>query len=153
MQISGKGIKLIRRWEGYALTPYQDSSGEWTVGIGHQLNVKERSMWRFPLTDAEIQNVFQGDVAKAVGRVNALLSMPVNQNQFDALVDFEYNTGALAGSTLLFKLRSGDVEGARKEFFRWIHDSRKKVVAGLMARRRDEATLFNSPVPSPAEPS
>ena len=71
--------------------------------------------------------------------------MPINQNQFDALVAFSYNCrfGALAKSTLLRKLNQKDYKGAANEFLKW-NKAGGKVLAGLTRRREAERKLFPS---------
>jgi GH24 family phage-related lysozyme (muramidase) len=67
----------------------------------------------------------------------------VNQNQFDALVDFTFNIGcgAFSSSTLLKKLNSGDHSGAAEEFLRWKFVKGVEV-AGLLRRRKADRDLF-----------
>jgi lysozyme len=71
----------------------------------------------------------------------------VNQNQFDAMVDFAYNAGAGAflGSTLLKKVNTGDFPGAAAQFALWIHAG-GEVVEGLVRRRKAEADLFSEEI-------
>jgi len=77
----------------------------------------------------------------------ALVTVPLNANQFAALVSFTYNAGAgrLASSTLLKKLNSGNYDAAASEFPRWNH-SGGQVQPGLTARRAAEQQLFQRPV-------
>jgi GH24 family phage-related lysozyme (muramidase) len=72
-----------------------------------------------------------------------LVTVPLEPWQFDALVSFDYNTGALGKSTLLKKLNAGDFEGAALEFHRW-NKGGGKVLAGLTRRRASEALLFQN---------
>jgi GH24 family phage-related lysozyme (muramidase) len=77
--------------------------------------------------------------ADAVSR--AIGNAPTNQNQFDALVSFHYNTGAIATATLTKKHKAGDYEGAEAEFARW-NKNAGKVMKGLVRRRTAEAALY-----------
>ena len=78
-------------------------------------------------------------------KVNKLIKVEVNQNQFDALVDFAYNVGitALANSTLLKKLNAKLYSEAADQFFRW-NKANGVVLAGLTKRRNVEKELFLS---------
>ena len=96
-------------------------------------------------TQAECDAEFVNDMAIFVAAVNNLVNVPVNQDQFDALVSFAFNVGAnnLRNSTLLKKLNAGDFAGAAQEFQRW-NKAKGKVLPGLTRRRACEALLFQS---------
>jgi peptidoglycan hydrolase-like protein with peptidoglycan-binding domain len=90
-----------------------------------------------------------------VDAVRARVSVPLTQNQFDALVSFTFNVGAGAfgGSTLLKRLNAGDYAGGADEFGKWTK-SGGKVFAGLVRRRTEEAALFRGgAAPVPVQPS
>ena len=83
------------------------------------------------------------DLKKFESAVNTAVVVPINQNQFDALVSLTYNIGikAFKNSTLLKKLNVGDIRGAAAQFDVWINDG-GKVVQGLVNRRAVERKLF-----------
>lgn len=64
------------------------------------------------------------------------MSVPLNQNQFDALVSFAFNVGleALGGSTLLRVLNDGDYQGAAEQFGQWVHGGGEEIRPGLSPR-------------------
>ena len=74
-----------------------------------------------------------------------MIQVPLNQNQFDALIDFTYNEGTkhLQTSTLLKLLNQKNYSGASNEFAKWIY-ANGEVDEGLVTRRAKEATLFRS---------
>jgi GH24 family phage-related lysozyme (muramidase) len=80
--------------------------------------------------------------ADAVSR--AIGNAPTTQNQFDALVSFHYNTGAIATATLTKKHKAADYKGAEAEFARW-NKNAGKVMKGLVRRRAAEAELYAKP--------
>ena len=88
--------------------------------------------------------ILRYDVALAEKAVNKLVKVPLNQNQFDALVSFVFNIGEtqFASSTLLAKLNNQDYQAVPSELNRWVHGSGKKL-PGLINRRRDEGDLFS----------
>jgi lysozyme len=95
---------------------------------------------------AEQAEVFlESDVAGAAAGVNRLVIRQVEQNQFDALVDFAFNLGcaSLARSTLLRLVNEGDFAAAAPEFLLWDHVG-GRVVPGLVRRRRAEMEMFQS---------
>lgn len=88
--------ELIRD-EGKRLTPYQDSLGYWTVGIGHLLQPGEP---RTPITEAQCRDYWIGDVADAEARLNAILPGWRNLSEVRqrAMVNLSFNLGwKLAG--------------------------------------------------------
>ena len=72
---------------------------------------------------------YEADVTRAV-------KVPLKQHQFDALVSFHYNTGAIGRATLVKKLNAGDIAGAGQGFMSWLKP------ASLKARREAERDLF-----------
>ena len=135
-------IDLIKQFEGCVLMAYADIGGILTIGYGH---TGSDVVAELEISQDDALNLLSQDLDRTAEGVSQLLTIDVNQNQFDALCDFAYNLGvsALAGSTLLRKLNAGDIAGAGSEFPKWDHD-RGVVVTGLLKRRLAEQTLFNS---------
>ena len=73
----------------------------------------------------------------------AIGEAPTSQAQFDALVSFHYNTGAIGRATLTRRHRAGDHAGAAREFARW-NRAGGRVLAGLVRRRAAEAALYRA---------
>lgn len=146
MQISENGITLIKAFEGCRLTAYQDSVGVWTIGYGWTQPVDGKSVSKgMVITQQKANQLLTEGVAQYESGVTNLVTVPLNQNQLDALVDFAYNLGvnALRGSTLLKKLNAGDYAGAANEFTKW-NKAGGKELAGLTRRREAEKSLFLS---------
>lgn len=141
-QISNNCTDLVKRWEGCRLQAYQDSVGVWTVGYGHTVGVHPGLVW----TQEQADQTLAEELGEFAGKVAGLLTEPVSQNQFDALVCFAYNVGvqALHGSTLLRLVNSGDIKGAAAQFPRW-NRAGGQVLAGLTRRRAAEQQLFLAP--------
>lgn len=141
--INQSGIDLIREFEGEKLEPYQDVAGLWTIGIGHLIRSGEHFTG---ITREQSEDLLRSDLKLACQGVTDCVKVPVNPNQYSALVSFAYNcgVGALRTSTLLKKLNSGDIDGAEGEFLKW-NKAGGKVVAGLTRRREAEALLFSTP--------
>lgn len=139
---STKGIALTERFEaesGPVLTAYWDVLGKvYTIGWGHTgPEVIEGLVWTY----AQCLDALHNDFHWAENVVNAVVTYPINQNEFDALVDFEFNTGKLPKSTLLIDLNEGKVAEAAKQFEEWKY-AKGKIVAGLLRRRLAEGALF-----------
>jgi lysozyme len=155
MIASTRAVSLIKESESYAkklpdgrCQAYQDSVGVWTIGWGSTFypdgtKVKEGDI----RTEEEANQFLTLYVQKESVEVNALLTISpkqLNQNQFDALVDFAYNLGigALKSSTLLKKVlvNPSDPE-IRMEFMKWTKAG-GRVLPGLVVRRKKEADLY-----------
>ncbi len=140
MQTSEKGLDLIRKYEGLQLAAYVCPGGKLTIGYGHTgPDVTEGKK-----IDAEEANaLLEHDVQRFELAVNELVTVPMTQGMFDALISFSFNLGAgsLKSSTLLKKLNADDREAAADEFLKW-NKAKGKVLAGLTARRESERELF-----------
>ena len=139
MKTSNVGIELIKKYEGCVLKAYKCPSGVWTIGYGHTNGVKSG----MKITKTQAVNYLKQDLSIYEKAVTDYVKVPLNQNQFDALVSFSFNcgVGALKTSTLLQKLNSSDYNGAANEFPRW-NKSNGKVLNGLVRRRQEEKELF-----------
>lgn len=170
--INDEGLELIKRWEGLVLYAYDDFDtarppkrimpgdkvrGTLTIGYGHTRGVHHGQ----EITEAQAVDLLRQDLAAAEAAVSRLVTVPLNDNQFAALVSFCFNAGeaALAGSTLLKKLNRGDYAAVPAELNRWVH-SKGKRLQGLVNRRAQEAALWgrgdfvasNYIAPAPAAP-
>jgi lysozyme len=141
---SDKGIVLTQTSEGCVLTAYQDQVGVWTIGYGHTGKSVVRGE---TITQDQADQLLASDVAGAVACVNGGVTSDINQNQFDAMVDFTFNLGnhAFLTSTLLKLVNQGDYDGAALEFVKWDHAG-GQVNQGLLKRRQAEVVLFQTPV-------
>lgn len=156
MQPSQKCIDLIKDCEGFRSEAYQDSAGIWTIGIGtikypNGIPVKQHDQ----CTLQQAEEWLMHELQSASHSVNNLIfNIPINQNQFDALVSFVYNLGAfaLSNSTLYRKARQNpNDETIYKynpqdlprscEFLKWI-TVKGITIKGLVNRRKKEADLY-----------
>lgn len=140
MRYGKNGMDLTKGFEKCRLTPYRDSGGVLTVGWGSTHHVDPR----ITITQAQADDRLQADVFDAVECVNDNVTVPLTQNQFDALCDFTFNCGcrAFKTSTLLKKLNAGDAVGAYDEMDKWVLAHGQKL-QGLQNRRDAEQELFN----------
>lgn len=142
MEYSKQGLALTEGFESCRLTAYQDVKGIWTCGWGHVgPEVVEGLTWTQDQADSQLVL----DLTKAEHAVNTLVTVPLTQGQYDALVDFCYNCGigAFSGSTMLRLLNAGQFDDAANEFQKWSHAS-GVVVAGLLRRRVAEEDEFTN---------
>lgn len=156
-RVGPEGIALIKRFEGCArmrrdglVEAYPDpgTGGEpWTIGwgatrAGRHGFVRKGLIWTQQQCDERLEDDllrYAADVVRALGSAIDGTS----QAQFDALVSFHYNTGAIARATLTRKHKAGDHEGAAAEFKRW-NKAGGRVLKGLVRRREAEEHLYRS---------
>ena len=139
MNISDNGIELIKQFEGLRLEAYQCSAGVWTIGWGHTSGVKQGDK----ITTEQALDFLRSDLEKFENAINNLVTVKLNQNQYDALVSFVFNIGinAFKQSTMLKFLNAGHYPLAAGQFDLWIYSSGKKT-QGLINRRKKEKDLF-----------
>ncbi|MGB0844468.1 MAG: lysozyme [Alphaproteobacteria bacterium] len=145
--ISAKGLALVKEFEGLYLDAYLDPVGIWTIGYG---NTGPEAYQGNKISRRRADELLAQDMFEFEQAVLSLVRVPLNPNQFDALVSFAFNVGeyGLQKSTLLRLLNSGNYAGAAKEFHRWNKGTiggEKVVLRGLTRRRAAEANLFLSP--------
>lgn len=150
-QVGPQGIALIKRFEGCArlrtdgmVEAYPDpaSGGDpWTIGWGATgAGIGPGTVW----TQGECDERLARDLERYAREVErALDGAPTTQAQFDALVSFHYNTGAIARATLTKLHRKGDFCAAKAEFGRW-NRAAGRILKGLTRRRAAEAELYAS---------
>jgi len=159
MKTSEDGKKLIEAFEGLFLEAYDDATdrvalphhkviGTLTIGYGHTSEAGPPRVYvgmRISKSDADA--ILTADLASVEAEVSHLVKVPLNQNQFDALVSFQFNTGWLAHPhcSLLTAVNAGNYEVADIDFT--LYDrANGKVLVGLDHRRHAEAALFKQPI-------
>lgn len=158
MKVSQKCIDQIKRDEGVRNRPYQCPALLWTVGVGHVIDPNHAKVpmanrkqlpipagWDRVLSNEEIDEILRKDLARFEQGVSRLITAPITQGQFDALVSFSFNVGLgnLQNSTLRMKVNRQDYEGAAEQFLVWTKAG-GKVLAGLVKRRTHEKEMFES---------
>ena len=146
MHVSPSGVDLICNFEGLRLKAYDDGVGVWTIGFGttkypNGIRVKKGDTCTLDQAKAYMQN----DLKSFEQTVNNTVKVPLNQNQFDALVSLAYNIGtnAFSKSTLVKKLNANDIRGAADQFDVWVNAGGKRM-QGLVNRHAKEKALFLS---------
>jgi lysozyme len=145
MQISARGLALIRQFEGCELEAYLCPSRVPTIGYGHTLGVK----LGMRIDQDRAEEFLRIDVRFAEHLVNSRVKVALTQGQFDALVSFVFNIAnpedQFTGENcmLLRQLNAGDYAGAAGQFGRWVYGG-GKALAGLVRRRAFEEALFRA---------
>jgi len=141
MKTSEQGLALIRRFEGFSPKPYRCPAGYLTIGYGHM--VKEHEHYDNGISEQEAALLLKEDAGIAERAIMRLISAPLTQPQFDALVSFTFNlgAGALQRSTLRRKLNRFEYDEIPQELSKWIWAGGQRL-AGLIYRRKAEAEMF-----------
>jgi lysozyme len=159
IKTSDDGRKLIEEFEGCILQAYDDASdhivkagqyvhGTLTIGYGHTDAAGPPKVYIGQVITKEQADQFLSvDLQSVELEVKHLVKVALNQNQFDALVSFQFNTGWLGhpNCSLLKALNSGNYQLADEDFM--LYDrAQGKVLAGLSRRRQAEKDLFHKAV-------
>lgn len=145
LAINDRGLEVIRKSEGLRLKSYY-LAGQWLIGYGHAGTAKPD----MAITRADADRLLIVDVKEAERAVRALVAVPINENEFSALVSLAYNmgSGAFAKTEVLARLNAGDREGAADAFRHIVAADiagKRVVLASLKRRRAAERALFLSP--------
>lgn len=141
---SANGRKFIELWEGTLLKAYDDGTGVWTIGTGHTTAAGPPPVTQgMVITAAEADQILSQDLASVEASVNQLVKVNLIQQQFDALVSFDYNTGALARSNVLKGINANDFSAVIPDLNMWVYGG-GKVMPGLVRRRKAEGILFTT---------
>lgn len=158
MKTSPAGRKLIESFEGLILEAYDDANdkivplggrvfGTLTIGYGHTNAAGPPEVFiGQKITSVQADQILSEDLGLVEKDVESLVKVALNQNQLDALVSFQFNTGWLGHPhcSLLDAVNAGKTKTAAADFM--LYDRAKGVVlAGLDRRRAAEKALFETP--------
>lgn len=151
--VGDKGVRLIKSFEGFKPYPYDDynekpwsESKRGTKTIGYGLIPADFPHGRMPnhMTEPEAARALTYHLNKSYAPAVAALNLPLNQDQFDALVSFVYNVGVggINPETGVGRnLRAHNFKAAADHLLDWDRGN-GQVLAGLARRRRAERELF-----------
>lgn len=148
-RVSKAGIDLIKSFEGFFAKPYVDpGTGAEPITIGYGTTIypggKKVTMQDAPITEAQALSYLEDEANEKAAHVEQMCKVPLNDNEFAALVSFAYNVGwqGLQGSTLMKMLNANaDRTAVADQFLRW-NKAGGKVMNGLTRRRQAERSLF-----------
>jgi len=141
---SKKGLEHIMKWEGIILKRYICPAGKPTIGVGHVILPNENYL---EITKEQALEILTKDVQRFELAIKKHITVPLNQNQFDALVSFIFNTGegGIINTSIQKAINSSDfskVPEKLKEWCKFRVGGVMKVNKGLLNRRTSEAQLF-----------
>lgn len=140
MKVSDQGLLEIMSHEAVVLSPYQDSVGVWTYGVGHTKSAgapnPDKMEKGADTSIGEAVATFKRDISKYEKRVNDAVTETVSQTEFDALVSFDFNTGGIYKAFLTGSLNAGNHIAAGQQFMGWVKPPE------IIERRKKEQKLF-----------
>ena len=148
MRINNAGLELIKSFEGCRLVAYDDLQpnktithisqvkGTLTIGYGHVTGVTVGQV----ISQEQANNMLKSDLKKYEKYVSDHVKIPLNENQFSALVSFCYNCGVGNLKTLVRNRTTEQIADAMILY----NKASGNVLAGLVRRREAERKLFLS---------
>jgi len=152
-RISANGLDMLKHFESLhdgdkrtpMLEPQLDCRGIPTLGWGAIYDSKGQrvTLQTLAIDHTEADALLMRDTDRAAVAVGKLITVPLEDGQFDALVDFVYNLGSgrLLASTLRQVVNRGEYDLAPEQFARWCYAGGVKL-AGLVRRRAAEVEMW-----------
>lgn len=137
-------IDKTKQFEGLRLNVYKDTAGFRTIGYGHNLDAAGDTTTT-TITQQQADEYLKNDIEAAAAAVKQFVKVPVNADQFDALVSFAFSTGAdyFEKSPLLKNINGGQsAADTAKELLLYDKDHAGNTLESLQRRREYEAKLF-----------
>lgn len=140
-KMNAAGMRILKECEGLYLNSYKCPAGVWTIGYGCTKGIRPG----MTISEAEAEEMLRKELTEFEKGVERILShIPLNENQFSALVSLTYNCGMepiTEGMTIRRKLEARDYRGAAEGFLLW-NKGGGRVLPGLVKRREMEKKLF-----------
>ena len=157
--ISAAGVHMIANFEGFCPNLYDDAMprcgvgrGNCTIGFGHLVHSgpcngtdATEAPFLAGLTRAQAEVLFANELTRFVNDVRTRITVPLSQEQFDAVVSFHFNTGRLnALSPSINANNFAAVPGIMNQFVNAHVNGVLVQLPGLVTRRAAEGTLFST---------
>jgi lysozyme len=148
---------MISNFEYFCAILYDDLSprrcgrgrGNCTIGYGHLVHMRpcdgraSEQQFLAGISRQQGRQLLAGDLARSENRVRTMITAVLTQQQFDALVSFDFNTGRV--NALVHSLNSGQFASVPMLMRQFVHahvDGQVVVLPGLVRRRAAEGRLF-----------
>jgi GH24 family phage-related lysozyme (muramidase) len=141
--ITHEGLNRIKRFEGFSPTVYICPAGYPTIGYGHVVQNEEKDRFSDGIDKEQGEELLRRDAQVAERAVLRLITVPLTDGQFDALVSFTFNlgSGALQRSTLRRKVNREEHAQVPDQLLRWVWAAGKRL-KGLARRRAAESAVY-----------
>jgi lysozyme len=149
LNISARGLKLIKDFEGRFLKAYYCPAGVLTIGYGHTnlSGVPPKVVPGMTITADEAETMLRKTLAKVYEpAVRRNVHVPLTQYQYDAMVSFVYNVGEgnFKKSGVLKAINARQYDRVPGLLMQWTK-AKGRVLQGLVNRRRAEGVLWGLP--------
>ena len=147
MKVSSKGVDLILKYEGFQDKAYLCPAGKWTIGYGTTVIDGKAVKKGDTITKEKARKIAELQIEQHASTIFNYVTVPLTQNQYDALASFQYNCGKYILSkdkTLVNHLNNREWEKACEQLKKY-NKGGGKVLAGLTKRRQEEVSLFLAP--------
>jgi lysozyme len=131
-------IYLIKQFEGFRNTAYDDGHGNMTIGVGHYIKPSEYQLYYATLSNKQVNTLLERDMRPCERVIRDRVEQPINQHQFDALMSFCHNIGQdkFAYSDVVRLINHRRYQKAADAMLNWDRP------ATLIGRRQKERKLF-----------
>lgn len=150
-ELNDKSLNFIKDFEKWKPCGYtSDGANRLTIGYGHLVKPGDHFTIDSCITEEQGLELLRNDLLTASNCIERIVRVPINDNQFGALVSWAFNMGCggATQSTLVKKLNAGNqANEICNELRRWNKvtiNGRKQVSNGLVRRREAECTLYES---------
>lgn len=143
MNTSETGISALKKFEGFIPTWTKDVNNL-SIGYGHN-KLPGDNFTR--LTESQASELLKKDLTKFEQIINDVIKIPINQNQFDALILFVYNTGKRKSDLYDLINNKSDIEIIIQWWNKHYISADGEILPGLIKRRAYESALFASGAP------
>ena len=153
LHLGKAGEELIKSFESLVLKAYVDTHDKqgnpiYAIGWGHAGKIGGNPIGPDTIiTEEEAEKIFLTDAKVYENKVRQFVTVPLNQNQFDALVCMAYNvsTAHFQEMVQISELNKGTYNKVSDAMLHYnVADGR--ILRGLTRRRKEEGELFNKPV-------
>lgn len=159
-RISQDGLDFIKGFESFVPYVYDDKRApvrgkyrEWageavvgtlTIGYGHTDAAKHPLKIKrgLRISETEACEILDVDLDECEQQVRAMVKVPLEQGQFDALVSFNFNCGPGNLKNIVARLNRGNYAAARAAFDLYTK-SKGEYMRGLQRRRDGEQALWD----------
>jgi lysozyme len=151
-KVSENGLEFLLHYEGFQASMYEDvPGGNCTIGYGHLVHMNpcngdsSENMWSSGISKKNALILFESDLSIFEIGVSKLVTVDINQCQFDALVSLSFNLGLkkFSETELLKQLNLGNYNAVPELFNKHIW-SGGYYWEGLIKRRAAEGRIFSS---------
>jgi len=131
-------VALIEHFEGKRHKAYQDSEGNWTIGVGHLIKRQTRDLLHRELSEEEVIAILHQDLEKCSTALESALNVGINRPQINALLSLCHNIGPdnFLKSEVMKHLNQGNMHKAADSFMNWTNPP------VLKKRRQIERQIF-----------